>query len=80
MPRILLSKKVIQMAGRFMDRFMRATEKAAKVWGPADRIEADSPVVHRHDAAEQAAEEQLAEIEVERGPGHAYAYRRPRKP
>lgn len=70
------------MAGtsRFMSRFMRVTEKAAKVWGPADRIDADSPVVHRHDASEKASEEQLSQIEVERGEaGHSYAYRRPHK-
>jgi hypothetical protein len=70
------------MAGnsRFMNRFMRATEKAAKVWGPADRIDADSPVVHRHDSSEKASEEQLSQIEVERQAGHSYAYRRPAKP
>lgn len=64
---------------RFMDRFMRMTEKAAKLWGPADRIDSDTPVVHRHDAAEKASEEQLSQIEVERHGDHAYGYRKPRK-
>jgi hypothetical protein len=64
---------------RFLRTFMRITAEAAKVWGPADRIDSDTPVVHKHDDAEKASEEQLAEIEVERdAEGHAYAIRKHR--
>jgi hypothetical protein len=71
------------MAGNssFIRGFMRITARAAKVWGPADRIDSDTPVVHRHDDAELSSEEQLAEIEVERdAEGHAYAFRKRHEP
>jgi hypothetical protein len=46
--------------------------------GPADRGGSENPVVHRHDAAEDLSETQLAGIEMkEDSEGHHYAVRRP---
>jgi hypothetical protein len=46
--------------------------------GPADRGGSETPVVHRHDAAEDQSEKQLAGIEMkEDSEGHHYAVRRP---
>ncbi len=45
--------------------------------GPADRSGSETPVVHRHDAAEDQSERQLAGIEMmEDSEGHHYAVRR----
>lgn len=60
-------------------KVMHATEHAAGVWGPADRLPADTPVQHKHDDFEKASEEELATFEVERDEGHAYIYRKPEK-
>jgi hypothetical protein len=71
--------RVIQMAGKaaFLRRFMDMTSKTRNVWGPADRSDADAPVVHKHDDFEAASEAELAEFEIERDEeGHAYAVRK----
>ncbi|NKX54336.1 hypothetical protein [Arthrobacter mobilis] len=67
------------MAGKtgFLQRFMQMTEKTRNVWGPADRSDFDSPVVHKHDEYESASEAELAEFEIERDEeGHTYAIRK----
>ncbi|MFJ3958770.1 hypothetical protein [Arthrobacter sp. NPDC090010] len=59
------------------DKFMHLTEKAKKLFGPANRSDADTPVVHKHDAFEEASEEELRTFEIETDSlGHHYAVRR----
>ncbi|MBG0738204.1 hypothetical protein IV500_01980 [Paeniglutamicibacter antarcticus] len=58
-------------------RFMRFTDHLTRVFGPADRADSDTPVVHRHDDFEKASEEDLAHFEVETdSEGHHYAVRK----
>jgi hypothetical protein len=46
--------------------------------GPADRSGSGSPVIHRHDAAEDESERQMAGLDIEQDSlGHHYAVRRP---
>lgn len=66
---------------RFVTRFMHATEKFQKVFGPADQGDSDAPVVHRHDAFEDASEEQLAHFEQRTdSEGHHYAIEKDQEP
>ncbi|MET3948729.1 hypothetical protein ABIB49_003454 [Arthrobacter sp. UYCu512] len=58
---------------RFVDKFMHATGRLRSVFGPADRGDPTTPVVHRHDDAEVASDEQIADMEVERdAQGHIW--------
>lgn len=60
-----------------LTRFMNATDRLRFVFGPATRLDTDVPVVHKHDAFEQASDEDLAHFEVETdSEGHRYAVRR----
>lgn len=62
---------------RVLTKFMSITAKAADVYGPADRLPGDTPVVHKHDEFEQASEQDLADFEVETGSnGEHYAVRK----
>lgn len=59
---------------KFVDKFMRATDKVRAVLGPADRGDIDAPVVHRHDEFEDESDEQLGHIEQHTdSQGHHYA-------
>jgi hypothetical protein len=56
--------------------FMNLTERLRFIFGPAARLDTDSPVVHKHDAFEQASDEELSHFEVETDShGHHYAVR-----
>jgi len=59
-------------------RLMRAIDRLMmNVFGPAERTDADTPVIHRNDDEEAASNDQLAEIEVERDDeGHSWAFRK----
>ncbi|WP_157357040.1 hypothetical protein [Arthrobacter sp. U41] len=58
---------------RFVDRFMRATGHFRAVFGPADRGDSTTQVVHKHDEAELMSDEQISELEVERDEqGHTW--------
>jgi hypothetical protein len=59
-------------------RLMRALDRLImNVLGPADRSDADTPVMHRSDEEEAASNQELADIEVERDDGgHSWAVRR----
>lgn len=47
------------------------------IFGPADRTDAETPIIHRNDDGEIASQEQLADIEVERdNEGHSWAFRK----
>ncbi|ADX71787.1 hypothetical protein D7Z96_14375 [Pseudarthrobacter phenanthrenivorans] len=60
-----------------VDRFMSLTDKLRFFFGPATRLDPDTPVVHKHDAFEQASEEDLSHFVVETdSSGHHYAVRR----
>lgn len=60
-----------------VSRFMSLTDKVRFILGPAARLDANTPVVHRHDEFEQASEEQLSHFIVETdSTGHHYAVRR----
>ncbi|MFJ6159077.1 hypothetical protein ACIQF8_19610 [Pseudarthrobacter sp. NPDC092184] len=60
-----------------IDRFMSVTDRLRFFFGPATRLDSDSPVVHKHDAFEQASEEELSHFVVETdAAGHHYAVRR----
>jgi hypothetical protein len=60
-----------------IDRFMSLTDRLRFFFGPATRLDSDSPVVHKHDAFEQASEEELSHFVVETdAAGHHYAVRR----
>lgn len=57
--------------------FMNLTDRLRFVFGPATRLDPDEPVVHKHDAFEQASDEELSHFEVETDShGHHYAVRR----
>ncbi len=57
--------------------FMKLTDRLRFIFGPATRLDTDSPVVHKHDAFEQASDEDLSHFEVETdSQGHHYAVRR----
>lgn len=61
----------------FVGKFMHATEKFQKVFGPADQGDSDSPVVHRHDEFEENSQEQLSHFEERTdSSGHHYAVRK----
>ena len=47
----------------FVGKFMHATDKFQKVFGPADQGDMDSPVVHRHDDFEDSSDEQLTHFD-----------------
>ena len=59
-------------------RLMQWTQRLAmNVFGPADRTDAETPIIHRNDDGEIASQEQLADIEVERdNEGHSWAFRK----
>lgn len=60
-----------------VSRFMNLTDKVRFILGPAARLDASTPVVHRHDEFEQASEEELSHFIVETdSAGHHYAVRR----
>ncbi|MHA7305975.1 hypothetical protein ACX80E_12135 [Arthrobacter sp. TMN-49] len=62
---------------KFVDKFMHATEKLQRVFGPADQGDSAAPVVHRHDAFEESSEEQLSHFEQHTdSAGHHYAVRK----
>ncbi|GAB3270640.1 hypothetical protein GCM10027449_05710 [Sinomonas notoginsengisoli] len=62
---------------RVLDTFMRVAERAEAVWGPAAHSDPEAPIVHRHDAFEQASEDELRSFEVETdSEGHHYAVRK----
>ncbi len=62
----------------FVGRFMGFTDHLRGIFGPADRADTDTPVVHRHDEFERASEEDLAGFDVETdSEGHHYAVRKP---
>lgn len=57
--------------------FMQLTDRLRFVFGPATRLDTDSPVVHKHDEFEQASEADLSHFVVETdSEGHHYAVRR----
>lgn len=59
---------------KFIDKFMRATDKVRVVLGPADRGDIDAPVVHRHDEVENESDAQLGHLEQHTdSQGHHYA-------
>ncbi|MGX9902082.1 hypothetical protein ACW0JT_23735 [Arthrobacter sp. SA17] len=59
-------------------RWMQALDRLVmNVLGPADIGDADTPIIHRSPEEEAAADEQLADIEVERDDqGHSWAFRK----
>lgn len=62
---------------RVVSGFINATDRLRFFFGPATRLDVDSPVVHKHDAFEQASEEELSHFVVETdSSGHHYAVRR----
>ena len=62
---------------KFLDKFMHATERAQKVFGPADQGDMSVPVVHRHDDLEVSGQEQLSHYEEHTdSEGHHYAERK----
>ncbi|MCP9001887.1 hypothetical protein NFC73_19455 [Pseudarthrobacter sp. RMG13] len=65
-----------------LNRLMHWTQRLAmNVFGPADRTDADTPIIHRNDDGEMASQEQLADIEVERdNEGHSWGLRKTTHP
>ncbi|GAB4098145.1 hypothetical protein [Sinomonas halotolerans] len=64
-----------------LEWFLHAAGRAAAVWGPASRGDLSAPVVHRHDAFEQASEHELGTFTIETdSEGHHYASRKDEKP
>ena len=62
---------------RALSGFTNLTDRLRFIFGPATRLDADTPVVHKHDDFEQASDEELAHFEVETdSEGHRYAIRR----
>ncbi|MDQ4502931.1 hypothetical protein RBS12_11480 [Sinomonas sp. ASV322] len=56
---------------------MHVTERAAQIFVSPDRGDIEAPVVHKHDAYEQASEDELRTFEVETdSEGHHYAVRK----
>lgn len=63
--------------GHALTGFVNVTDRLRFVFGPATRLDPDSPVVHKHDEFEQASEEDLSRFVVETdSEGHHYAMRR----
>lgn len=59
-----------------VNRFMNLTDRLRFFFGPATRLDADTPVVHKHDDFERASEEDLSHFIVESdSSGHHYAVR-----
>ena len=69
-----------QPEGRHRRSFFDGLDTAAgTLFGPAARSDASTPVVHRHDAAEEESESALRSIEVHTDSlGHHYAVQRRR--
>ena len=66
---------------KVLETFMHATGRAAAIWGPAARSDPNAPVVHRHDAYEDASDVELTTFEVVNdSDGHHYAVRKDEKP
>jgi hypothetical protein len=60
-----------------VSRFMGLTDRLRFFFGPASRLDSDTPVMHKRDAFEQASEEDLSHFVVESdSTGHHYAVRR----
>ncbi len=59
-------------------RFMQGMQRfVMNLFGPADRTDAGTPIIHRNDDEEAASDDQLADIEVERdNQGHSWALRK----
>ncbi|MET3720502.1 MULTISPECIES: hypothetical protein [unclassified Arthrobacter] len=63
--------------GHALTGFMNVTDRLRFVFGPATRLDSDTPVIHKHDEYEQASDEDLSHFEVETDTaGHHYAVRR----
>ena len=63
--------------GHALTGFMNTTDRLRFFFGPATRLDTDTPVVHKHDDFEQASEEDLSHFVVETdSEGHHYAVRR----
>jgi hypothetical protein len=63
--------------GHALTGFMNTTDRLRFFFGPATRLDNDTPVVHKHDDFEQASEEDLSHFVVETdSEGHHYAVRR----
>jgi hypothetical protein len=61
----------------FVGKFMKFTDHAQRLFGPAARGDMDAPVVHRHDEYEAASEQELSDFEEETdSEGHHYAVRK----
>lgn len=59
------------------EKFMGMTNRLRFFFGPASRLDADTPVAHRRDEFEQASTEDLSHFVVESdSSGHHYAVRR----
>jgi len=72
-----MSGKGVETVAHVLSGFMNLTERLRFVFGPATRLDPDTPVVHKHDAFEQASEEDLSHFVVETDSiGHHYAVRR----
>ena len=62
---------------KLLNKFMHVTERAQKVFGPADHGDMGAPVMHRHDDFEKSSEEQLSHFEQHTdSEGHHYAERK----
>lgn len=63
--------------GKFLDKFMHATDRAQMLFGPADRGDMSAPVEHHHDDLEESGQEQLSHYEQHTdSEGHHYAERK----
>ncbi len=62
-----------------LTKLMQWTQRLMmSIFGPAERTNAESPVIHRNDDQEIASQQQLSDIEVERdNEGHSWAFRKP---
>ncbi|WP_425865023.1 hypothetical protein [Arthrobacter sp. TWP1-1] len=62
---------------KFLDKFMHATDRAQKVFGPADQGDMSAPVEHHHDDLEESGQEQLSHYDEHTdSEGHHYAERK----
>ncbi len=60
-----------------LERFMGFTDVTRACLGPADHGDLESPVLHRHDALEDAAEEEVSGFDIELDSHHRhYAVRK----
>jgi hypothetical protein len=61
-----------------LTRLMQWTQRLAmNVFGPAERTDAETPIIHRNDDGEIASQQQLAGIEVARdNEVHSWAFRK----